>query len=148
MLLLLTLLLLLFWTNLSVKSIKNKKNKYLILSSFIPFLFFFFWPYHMACGILVPWTGINLRPMSVRAWSPNHWTARKAPTYSFSNVLSFFLLIQVSKLYYCFSSFWRTYFNISWKADLLATNPLNFSLCENVFISPSHLKDNSLDTEF
>ena len=31
---------------------------------------FAFWPWHMACGILVPW------PSAVKAWSPNHWTAR------------------------------------------------------------------------
>ena len=39
--------------------------------------FFFFWPCCMACGILVPQPGIEHRPLAVRAWNPNHWTARE-----------------------------------------------------------------------
>ena len=42
--------------------------------------FFFFWPHHAACGILVPRPGIEPRPPTVEAWSPNHWTARELPT--------------------------------------------------------------------
>ena len=34
----------------------------------------FFWPLHLACGILVPRPGI--KPVST-AWSLNHWTPRK-----------------------------------------------------------------------
>ena len=41
--------------------------------------FFFFWPHHMACGILVPRPGIELVTSAVRAQSPNHWIARKFP---------------------------------------------------------------------
>ena len=41
--------------------------------------FFFFWLHRMACGILVPRTGIEPAPLAVRAQSPNHWTAREFP---------------------------------------------------------------------
>ena len=34
---------------------------------------------HIACGILVPWPGIELGPTAVRARSPNYWTAREFP---------------------------------------------------------------------
>ena len=30
----------------------------------------------MACGILVPQLGIEPRPLAVKGWSPNNWTAR------------------------------------------------------------------------
>ena len=33
----------------------------------------------MACGILVPWQGIEPAPPTVEARSPNHWTAREVP---------------------------------------------------------------------
>ena len=38
---------------------------------------FFFWPHLVACGILVPPPGIEPAPSAVKAWSPNHWTARE-----------------------------------------------------------------------
>jgi len=37
-----------------------------------------FWP--EACGILAPWSGIELLPAAVEAWSLNHWTAGEVPT--------------------------------------------------------------------
>ena len=40
-------------------------------------LFLFFWPCHVAWGILVPWSGTEPRPSTVRAWSPDDWTAGK-----------------------------------------------------------------------
>ena len=40
---------------------------------FFSFLFFFF------CRILVPQPGIEPTPLAVKAWSPNHWTAREFP---------------------------------------------------------------------
>ena len=40
-------------------------------------LFIFSWPYHMACGISVPWPGMKLAPPALEAQSPNHWTARE-----------------------------------------------------------------------
>ena len=33
------------------------------------------------CGILVPWPGIELSPLAVKAWSPNHWTVREFLKY-------------------------------------------------------------------
>ena len=42
-------------------------------------IFFFFWPYHKACGILVPQPGIDPRPSPVKARSPNHWTTGEFP---------------------------------------------------------------------
>ena len=41
--------------------------------------FFFFWPCHAACGILIPWPGIKLTPPAAEARSLKHWTARKVP---------------------------------------------------------------------
>ena len=37
----------------------------------------FIWPYHTACGISVPWLGIEHGPSVVKAQSPIHWTSRK-----------------------------------------------------------------------
>ena len=42
-----------------------------------------FWPWHIACGILVPWPGIEPVPPAVEARSPNHWTTREFPPMSF-----------------------------------------------------------------
>ena len=39
----------------------------------------FFLPYRMACRILVPRPGIEPAPSTVKAWSPDHWTAREFP---------------------------------------------------------------------
>ena len=38
--------------------------------------YFFFWPLHMACGILVPQQGMEPDPPTLEAQSLNHWTAR------------------------------------------------------------------------
>ena len=39
----------------------------------------FFCTHCTVCRILVPWLGIELGPSAVKAWSPNHWTAREFP---------------------------------------------------------------------
>ena len=36
--------------------------------------FFFFWPHHAACRILVSQPGTGPGPLAVKALSPNHWT--------------------------------------------------------------------------
>ena len=36
----------------------------------------------MACGILVPWPGIEPGATVVKALSPNHWTAREVPNFT------------------------------------------------------------------
>ena len=38
---------------------------------------FFFLLHHAACGILVPWPGIEPMPPALQAWSLNHWTTRE-----------------------------------------------------------------------
>ena len=43
------------------------------------FFLFFFWPRCVACGILVPWPGIEPVPSAVKAPSLNHWTVREYP---------------------------------------------------------------------
>ena len=40
----------------------------------------FFWPYHMACRVLVPQPRIEPGPSAKKVWSPNHWTAREFPS--------------------------------------------------------------------
>ena len=52
---------------------------YCISLMYLSHFFFFFWPRHAACRILVPQQGIDLRPRALEAWCPNHWTARKFP---------------------------------------------------------------------
>ena len=41
--------------------------------------FFFFWPRHVARGILVPRPGMEHVPPALGARSFNHWTAREVP---------------------------------------------------------------------
>ena len=41
--------------------------------------FFFFLPHYMACGILVPYQGLNPGSSAVRGQSPNHLTAKEFP---------------------------------------------------------------------
>ena len=57
--------------------------------SFLFIWTFLFSPCHMAYGILVPQWGIEPAPSAVKAWSPDHWTAREFPmwTYLVSNQL-------------------------------------------------------------
>ena len=67
------------------------------------YYYFSFWPYHAACGLLVPWPGIEPMLPAVEAWSPIHWTTREVSelnsilctpsrleyqTYQFSSVQS------------------------------------------------------------
>ena len=40
----------------------------------------FFWPCLAACRFLVPWPGIEPTLLTVKARSPNHWTAREFPS--------------------------------------------------------------------
>ena len=51
--------------------------------------FFFFWPCHMACRLLVPQPGLEPGPSAVKASSPSHWTAREFPKTSFFLALFF-----------------------------------------------------------
>lgn len=38
-----------------------------------------FCPHSEACGIFIPWPGIELRPSAVKALGPSHWTVREFP---------------------------------------------------------------------
>lgn len=50
------------------------------LSSFFLFCFWFFWPRHTACGILVSQLGVEPIPAAVGMQSPNpNWTTREVP---------------------------------------------------------------------
>ena len=40
----------------------------------------------MACGILVPQSGIEPEPLAVKAQSPNHWATREFPSFLFQDV--------------------------------------------------------------
>ena len=40
----------------------------------------FFWPPWVACGILVPWLGIETQVPAVKAPSPHHWTIKEFPS--------------------------------------------------------------------
>ena len=42
---------------------KKKTCQYLFLSPVFPFCFLFLWLHHEACGILVPWSGIEPEPL-------------------------------------------------------------------------------------
>ena len=37
----------------------------------------FFWPHSAACGILIPWPGIEPVPLVLQEQSLNHWTSRE-----------------------------------------------------------------------
>ena len=42
-----------------------------------------FWLHHAACEILVPPSGMEPMPATVKAWSLNHWTLREVPKFIF-----------------------------------------------------------------
>ena len=51
----------------------------LIRILFFSFFLSFFWLHCVARRILVPRPGIEPGPSAVKAWTPNHWTAREFP---------------------------------------------------------------------
>lgn len=61
------------------KTTVHTNQKIPILSPHIQNINFFFWPWNMACGILIPWPGIKPTYPTLGVWSLNHWTARKIP---------------------------------------------------------------------
>lgn len=58
----------------------------------------FFPPSCIACGITVPQQGIEPRPLTVKAWSPKHWTTRELPTFFFWGVKNNFIQIYINAL--------------------------------------------------
>ena len=80
----------------TVTCVTNRVNAYrahvehhpnFALHLFIQFSFFFSFflsfflvgAHHVACGILVPWPGMETGSSAVKAQSPNHWTSREFP---------------------------------------------------------------------
>ena len=55
----------------------------LIFFQFSTFYILIFWPSHAACGTLVPRSGIKPVPPAVGARSPNHWTTREFPLFTY-----------------------------------------------------------------
>ena len=49
--------------------------------------FTFFWPHLVACGILVPWLGIEPVPPALGAQNLNHWATREVPQWIWLNVI-------------------------------------------------------------
>ena len=47
--------------------------------------FFFFWPCHEACRVLVPQPGTEPVFLALKAPSPNHWTVREFPMNTLKN---------------------------------------------------------------
>ena len=69
----------------------------------------FFWPHLAACGmwdLLVLQTGIEPAPSAVRAWCPNHWTAREFPIHA-----TFYFFIFIYFYFFSMQLFKR------WRAD-------------------------------
>ena len=50
--------------------------------------FFFFWPYHATCGMLVPDQGLNPCPLVVEAQSLNLCTARDLTGKNILNIIN------------------------------------------------------------
>ena len=63
----------------------SKKWKDTLCSSVL-FLYLFVWLHHTACGILVPWPGIEPGAPAVGSPSPNHWMAREFPCSSIGRI--------------------------------------------------------------
>ena len=52
------------------------------------FIYLFIWPHCVACGILVPWPGIEPTFSAVKVRSLNHWIAREFPGKLFKTIKS------------------------------------------------------------
>ena len=64
------------WWQLFSFQLEKKVHWTLHISIFTD-AFLFSWPYHVACGILVPQPGFKALPPALRLWSTNHWTVEK-----------------------------------------------------------------------
>ena len=114
------------------------------------YLQYFFSLHHVACGILVPWPGMEPAPLAVKVQSLNHWTTRQFPSLVFmkthvillsllSYILGFcknfcghpsMLLMYRFKwsfdLFQTQGSFWITFF---WDWKMLAWSPGSTPVC-------------------
>ena len=101
-----------------------------------PLRVFGFWPYHMACRILVPQLGTEPWAPSVKVPSLNHWTTREFPSLRFFVLLSIldvwgdlygllFLYISWNSLIFWFKIYHSVFkqlteFRDSWKDSLIS----------------------------
>ena len=98
----------------------------------VPFFFLFFgggmWggPCCAACGILVPWPGIEPTPSAVKAWSANHWTAREFPKSGFKWYIQYDPNIKIKNTGNTSKCYWQV--SLSWLFRLACTleSPLKF----------------------
>ena len=74
--------------------------------------------HHVACWTLVPWLGIECRPMAV---GPNHWITRGILTHPYLNSFPFLFLVS--------ESLWAYY------GQVLISSPV-WSLLVNILIAP------------
>ena len=81
-------------------------------SCFFKSVFFFFLPCFEACGILVPWPGIEFMPPAVEARSPNHWTTREFPGVSSFDCKNLLCCVPSSLV-------WRHWLNVKLSGNIL-----------------------------
>ena len=80
-------------------SLSLSLSLYIYIYIYIYKVFFlsFSWPSHKACRILVSQPGMEPTPSAVKAWGPNHWTAREFPLCFKEEKKSSFSLIQICR---------------------------------------------------
>ena len=49
-------------------------------------ILFLFWPFHIACRIIVPQLETETLPPAVEAWGLNHWTTMEVPVMNYFNI--------------------------------------------------------------
>ena len=96
-----------------------------------------FSPHHRACGILIPWTGIEPWPLVVEVQSPNHWTTRISLPHIFfffcsESPKSNYYLISMTVFFFFLRFFWVDHF----KKSLL--NSLQHCFCFG-FLASRHV---------
>ena len=62
------------------KCFERELSQTLFYLLFIIFVFFF-WPGHLACGILDTQSGTEHVPPPLEGWTLNHWTTREGPLF-------------------------------------------------------------------
>lgn len=78
-------------------------------------IFFFFFSVHAACGILVPWPGIEPRISALKVWHPNHWNGRELLE------IIFYIPLNPQKVVHCLAH---------------RTSSKNDTCCQEIFLFP------------
>ena len=55
-----------------------------VFSRRMSYIYIYIWLHHAACGILVPWPGIESGSMAVKALGLNHWATREVSIYLYA----------------------------------------------------------------